>query len=144
MIPIGTLSQKAARQLQVSTSHPPSDGPSDAATPPMADHPAAAAPRCDSGNSLNTIVAVMGKMSAANTAWIARAAINHPGFGARAANTDATVKPRMPTRIVRLRPQRSPTTPPTMNSGAPTMVNTLRTHDSVELDELGNSSTRSG
>ena len=99
-------------QRSASTSHPPSTGPATAArplTPPMRPYMGA---RSRGLKSACTEASSCGTMSAANSPCAMRVATSRSPDQAAAAAADESVKPAMPMRNTRRRPNRSPSRPP--------------------------------
>src|ERR1700730_4931855 len=98
-------------------STPPSNRPSAPAPPPIAPQTANALPR--SPGSVNVVVSsdnAAGASSAANTPCSARAAKSTSKLCAAPPIADATANPIAPPTNVRLRPNRSPSRPPSSNT----------------------------
>ncbi|PBC71282.1 hypothetical protein BX265_5879 [Streptomyces sp. TLI_235] len=114
----GRLSRKIHRQPGPSTSHPPRNGPTAAATPPSPDQAPTAAPRSSAWNTACSMASEPGVSSAPPTPCSARAAISTSMFGAAAQNAEATANQATPIRNTRRRPYRSPSEPPSRISAA--------------------------
>ncbi len=105
-IPIGRFTRNASRQLLMSTSTPPSDGPSPAASAAEALHRATPCVRSGPGNACSTSASDAGTRIAAPRAWSTRAAIRNATLGAAEHSTEASVNSTMPHSNSRLRPSR--------------------------------------
>ena len=116
--PIGRLIRKIARQLETSTSQPPSRGPIAAAIDTNPVHAPIARARSSGTKAASMIARLPGVSSAPPTPCSARAAISTPTDGATAHSAEATVNQAMPITNTRRRPMRSPSAPPNRISEA--------------------------
>jgi hypothetical protein len=115
---IGTLIRKMYRQLPTSTSQPPRNGPSAPPMPPSPDQAPIARARSARSNEASRMASAPGVSSAPPTPCRTRAAISVSMFGASPHSSDATANQLTPTRKIRLRPNRSPSDPPSRISAA--------------------------
>jgi hypothetical protein len=119
----GTLIQNTDRQPTVSTSTPPSSGPSAIDRPITPPHTPMAFAR--SARSVKTFVMIdmaTGLSIDPPTAWTARKAISHPVLGAMLHSSEPRPNSVSPAWNVRRRPIRSPVEPPSMSRLASTSV----------------------
>ena len=104
--------RKIERQPTVSTSQPPSGGPSAVVIAPAAAQVPIAGPRALPLYAAPMIARLAGVSSAAAMPCAIRAAISQIVEGASAQASEAAVKPTKPTTKARRRPKRSPAEPP--------------------------------
>ena len=121
-MPIGMFTKKAQRQPPQSTSTPPSDGPSAAATAPVAVQMAVAVARWWAGNSGSSRPSEVGTRIAPPTAWSMRAATSISTEPATPQSAEATRKVPIPTKNMRRRPTMSATRPAGTSSAAKRML----------------------
>ncbi len=114
----GRLSRNTHRQPGPSTSHPPTNGPTAAPTPPNPDHSPTARARSSGWKLAWMSASDPGVSSAPPTPWSARAAMRIPAFGASPQSSEAAANQTTPTTNTRRRPYRSPSAPPSRISPA--------------------------
>ncbi len=138
------LTKNTQRHPAASTSAPPSDGPSAAATAPVAPQMPVAVARCASGNSGSSRASEVGTSAAAPAAWTTRAATRTSTVGARPAAAEAARNVSRPAMNIRRRPTRSATRPAGTSSAANTMLYAVRIHDSPASEVSLNDARMSG
>ncbi len=110
--PIGTFTQKTADQEKCWVRKPPSSGPMARPRPEMPAQMPIACGSCLRGNTATRIESESGLSSAPPTPWTARNPISWVSVWASAHAIDDSVKMTRPTMKMRLRPNRSPSLPP--------------------------------
>ena len=120
--PIGTFTKNAQRQPPQSTSTPPSDGPSAAATAPVAVQIAVAVARWCAGNSASRRPSEVGTRIAPPTACSMRAATSISTDPATPHRTDAPRNVQIPIMNIRRRPTMSAIRPAGTSSAAKRML----------------------
>src|SRR5215469_6459002 len=132
-MPTGTFTQKIPRQLTLSTSAPPTTGPSAILSPNTAPQmPIALARSRGPVNTLVTMDNATGLSIDPPTACSIRNATSQPRPGARLQSSDPTENSARPAWNVRRRPIRSAVEPDTMNRLASTRVYASMTHCSPD------------
>ena len=116
-MPSGTGSTNTQRH-EMSTSQPPSSGPSAAATLPSADQAPIARARSSLRSRASSIARLPGVSSAPPIPWTTRAITSTVMPGATAHTAEATVNTIVPMTNIRRRPTRSPSEPPRRISAA--------------------------
>ena len=127
-MPIGTLTRKIPRQLQLVTITPPSTGPSAVDTPVIAPHTPNATPRSRPRKLCPSKASPVANMIAPPTPWALRLAISISGSWARPHSSDPSVKMTSPMLNSRFRPYRSASTPEVSSSEASVSAYASRTH----------------
>ena len=112
MMPTGTFTQNTADHEYCSTRNPPSSGPTARPSPEMPAQMPIAVGSCLRGNAATRIESDSGFRSAPPKPWTIRAPISWLSVWASAQAADASVNTTSPTRKIRLRPNRSPSLPP--------------------------------
>ena len=126
---IGAIAKKMLRQSEISSSQPPTIGPSAIAAPVVAPHKPIA--RARSPRSVNTLVSsdsVEGNTIAAPTPITARAAISAPALFINPPARLATPKTDRPASSIPLRPNRSDRLPKASTDPANSRLNASTTH----------------
>ncbi len=118
MMPIGTLTQNTDAQPKLSTSTPPTTGPIAMPRPEMPAQTPIASGICSRGKALTRIDSESGFISAAPVPWRQRAMISCVSESATAQSAEKIVNSTTPTMNMRLRPNRSPSLPPSRISAA--------------------------
>ena len=108
----GTLMRNTKRHDHTSMNQPPRNGPIALATPPSPDHTPIARGRSSGWNDAPRIARLPGTSNAPPAPCTARAMTRNKTLGAAAHATLASVKSERPNRNTRLRPNRSPSAPP--------------------------------
>ena len=109
--PTGTLTMKIHCQPRLSTSRPPTIGPTRTATPATAPHRLIARPRWCAGNVRVITAIVCGDRIDAPNPCTTRATIRPPIEPVSPHHREAAVKTARPIRYMRLGPNRSPSLP---------------------------------
>ena len=121
-MPIGRLTMKIERQplpsRSMSTSVPPMIGPSTADRPMTGPNVPQTLPISEGGNRSFMRPKPWGSIIAPNTPCSTRDPISMSGDCATAHDSEASVKPPIPTSSIRLRPKMSPSRPPVSSSTA--------------------------
>ncbi|CAM5711546.1 hypothetical protein SMICM304S_03398 [Streptomyces microflavus] len=124
----GRFSRNTHRQPGPSTSHPPTNGPTAAPTPPNPDQSPTARARSSGWKLAWMSARDPGVSSAPPTPCRARAAMRTPAFGAIPQRSEASANHTIPTTNTRRRPYRSPSAPPSRISPASVSMYALTVH----------------
>jgi hypothetical protein len=116
---------------EISTSAPPSTGPSTRPTPATITLVPIAMPSCSRGNASVTKAEALANSSAPPTPWTMRHRIRSVPPVAKPAPSDATVKTAKPATNARLRPNRSLSRPNVSTSTVEAIMNARITHTNV-------------
>ena len=110
--------KNTSRHDTESMSYPPRNGPAAVATPPSPDHAPIAAPRSSGWNDAEMIARLPGNEQRRRDALQSRAPRSAIADrrGGPARSSDAAAKPISPYTNMRLRPNRSPSDPPSTSS----------------------------
>ena len=108
----GRLMRKIQRHEAASTSHPPRNGPMADATPLSPDQAPMARARSSGRNVASRMARLPGVSSAPPTPCTTRARTRNTAVGATAHSSEPTANTTMPSWKMRLRPNRSPSDPP--------------------------------
>ena len=114
----GMLIRKTHRQppVPVSTSNPPTNGPTAVNTPASPDQAPIALPRSAPPNKVLTSASEVGTTSAAAAPWPMRATTKINAVGANPQSTDVTPNAAVPAMNTDRLPSKSPSDPPTKTS----------------------------